>query len=39
MLIFTGYSHKKAKVGLIDGIDYSLISADYTDFKLVEVSI
>lgn len=32
-----GSSHKDAVEGVIDGIEYKLISADYTKFDLVEV--
>ena len=32
-----GISHKEAVEGNIDGIEYKLISADYTNFKLIKV--
>lgn len=32
-----GNSHNEAIVGMVDGIDYHLISADYLDFNLVEI--
>lgn len=31
-------AHKDTKQGLINGIDFRLVSADYTDFKLVKIS-
>lgn len=31
-------AHKDAKQGIIDGIEFKLISADYLDFKLIKVS-
>ena len=30
-------SHKEAVEGIIDGIDYKLLSCDYTEFKLVRI--
>ena len=32
-----GNSHRDAVEGMIDGIEYKLISADYTKFNLIEV--
>lgn len=32
-----GEAHKDALQGKIDGIDYKLVSCDYTDFKLVKI--
>lgn len=32
-----GESHKDAREGIIDGIDYKLVSSDYLDFKLQRV--
>ena len=32
-----GNSHKEAVEGILDGIEYKLISGDYLDFKLVEI--
>lgn len=32
-----GSSHKDAVEGIIDGIDFQLISCDYTNFKLIKV--
>ena len=32
-----GHSHRDAIEGIIDGIDYKLISADYLDFKLIKI--
>lgn len=33
-----GPSHKEAKEGMIEGIEYKLVSSDYTDFKLVKLT-
>ncbi|MBR6034154.1 MAG: metallophosphoesterase [Clostridia bacterium] len=33
-----GPSHKEAKEGLIEGIEFKLVSCDYTDFKLIQLS-
>ena len=33
-----GPSHKDAIEGLIDGIEYQLVSSDYTDFKLIKLT-
>ncbi len=32
-----GASHKEAKEGKIEGIDFKLVSCDYTDFKLLRI--
>ena len=32
-------AHKEAKQGMIGGIEYKLVSADYTDFKLTKIEI
>ncbi len=32
-----GESHKEAVQGLIDGIDFKLVSSDYLDFKLYKI--
>ena len=34
---FACMSHKEAVEGNIDGIEYKLISADYTNFELIKV--
>ena len=33
-----GPSHKEAKEGMIDGIEFKLVSCDYTDFKLIKLT-
>ena len=33
-----GSSHKEAVEGIIDGIEYKLISGDFLDFKLVKIN-
>ena len=30
-------AHKEAKEGLIDGIDFKMVSSDYTEFDLVKI--
>jgi predicted phosphohydrolase len=32
-----GYSHRKAVTGIINGIDYKLVSADYVDFSPAKI--
>lgn len=33
-----GPSHKEAKEGKIEGIEFQLVSCDYTDFQLVKIA-
>lgn len=37
MAIYTGYGHFMVKEGIIDGIEYKMVSCDYTKFKLIKL--
>ena len=37
MVIYIGYGHFMVKTGIIDEIEYIMVSCDYTKFKLVKL--